>query len=92
MAARYDDDSFADATPPDDAGARPKESDDQDDGYEETLIPKSACPGMEVGDVITFRITAVLDDQYSAKYEGESQGEGEPEMSPERDEVAELMS
>ena len=90
------DDAFADAAPPP-TQSKPNDNRSEDDqadaGGEEVLIPKSACPGMEPGDLITFRITAAHDDQYSATYVREGDGEGEhAEPSVKRDEVGEMMS
>lgn len=86
---RYEDDSFADAIP--DESGDESGGDDKDSGYEPVLIPKSACPGMEVDQIIKFRITQVLDDQYSATYVPDG-GESEPVEMEETDETAELMS
>lgn len=64
--------------------AEPAEREATRGEVETTLIPKSMCPGMEVGDSIELRIVRSHDREYEVAYEeGEKEGEemgGEEEM------------
>ncbi len=44
---------------------------------ETTMIPKSMCPGMEVGDKLEMRIVAEHGDEYSVAYEGSDKSESD---------------
>ena len=51
------------------------------------LVPKSACPGMNVGDELKARITAVHENEYEMVYTPDEEGSSEsmaesPEESP----------
>lgn len=52
---------------------------EREDGEEKTvLIPSSLCPGMEVGDEVVLKITAIHDGEYEVAYAPEP-GEGKRE-------------
>ncbi len=52
------------------AGAPEAATKPDEGGGQSVLVPKSACPGMGVGDVIPLKIEQVTDTQYSCTYEG----------------------
>lgn len=70
--------------------AEPSGMDEKEEAQSETttLIPKSMCPGMSVGDEVVLKITAEHDDQFEAKYVPKEKGGG---MRDEDPEMASLM-
>lgn len=47
------------------------------------LVPKEACPDMQVGQTMTCKVTKVMDDQYQLSVMGEGEAEkGEMEEAP----------
>lgn len=52
---------------------------EREDGEEKTaLIPSRLCPGMEVGDEVVLKITAIHDGEYEVAYAPET-GKGKRE-------------
>lgn len=77
----------------------PKENPDKDEMEGQTaLIPKSLCPGMEVGDEVKLKVVGVHEDELEVAYEGkgeegksESESEPEPKPMPMRSGMSDMM-
>ena len=73
----YDDGQAAPPAQPD-QGPPPEEKEQGEQG-KTAVINSDLCPGMEVGDQITLRITGVQEGEYVVQYEG---GEDQKEQAP----------
>lgn len=77
MPADYYNDMPEERTPSEER--QPTEREKGEEGEEKTaLIPSSLCPGMEVGDEVVLKITAIHDGEYEVAYAPEP-GEGKRE-------------
>jgi len=79
----YFEDDVSDASTTQSSG----DSNEKDSGGQTFLLNKEVCPGMEVGDTGSFKITKVLENEYEAKYISEKS-----EESTEPDETEPAMS
>lgn len=56
----------------------PQDAEGDDEGYEQTTIPKSACGGdVNVGDTVTFKVVSMDGDNVTVECQDDEGSEGE---------------
>lgn len=83
------DPNYADAAPSDQSMG---EEHGEEQHGETSLIPKSLCPGMAVGDTIELRIVGEQEKDYEVAYEKEPESEQEPKTEKPAPRDAEMAS